>query len=255
MLFYEYQTWQLKNVTAAEEGKGINALLTYVGENKKLFGEIAGARYYEQCDREGKPNGVYVLLLAYESKEAMQALKARIEKGRDGAYGDFTKLCAAVLSLDANIKYMEPLNGDLWFDYDGRSRAVEKANGVHLKRFIEYEIWRVDPNVDWKGYENMIETWFKYVVEKKKELFGEWISGSYYQQCDENGKPSGVYVMIFEYDSIEGHHAYKSRKLHSYALNDGQYAQYARNDPYQFFDLNYVNIDCMQEEQIDSWIR
>ena len=99
----------------------------------------------------------------------------------------------------------------------------------------------------------MIETWFRYVVENKKELFDEWVSARYYQQCDKEGNPNGVYVMLFEYDSLEGHHAYKSRKLHSYALNDGQYAQYAANDPYQFFDLTTVNIDCMQPLKTDLW--
>jgi len=59
--------------------------------------------------------------------------------------------------------------------------------------------------------------------------------------------------MLFEYDCVEGHHAYKNRKLHSYALNDGDYATYASNDPYQFFNLDYVNIDCLQELKPNLW--
>ena len=152
-----------------------------------------------------------------------------------------------------NTVCMQPLETNLWFNYNDEKRAIEKKNGVHLQRFLEYETWRVAPDVNWADYENMIRTWFKYVVEKKKELFDEWICGSYYQQCDRDGNPTGVYVMLFEYDSLDGHHAYKSRKLHSYALNDGDYATYASNDPYQFFDLDHVNIDCLQEQKTDLW--
>ena len=44
--------------------------------------------------------------------------------------------------------------------------------------FLEYETWRLKKDCPMDAYENMIETWFRYVVEKKKELFEEWVSAT-----------------------------------------------------------------------------
>ena len=35
--------------------------------------------------------------------------------------------------------------------------------------FLEYETWRLKKDCPMDAYENMIETWFRYVVEKKKD--------------------------------------------------------------------------------------
>ena len=70
------------------------------------------------------------------------------------------------------ILCMQPLKTDFWFDYTEEKRAIEKANGVELRRFLEYETWRVAPDAVWEDYEKMIETWFTYVVEQKKASKG-----------------------------------------------------------------------------------
>lgn len=260
MRFLEFETWKLKQDCPMDDyNHMIETWFQYVAANKKkLFQEWVSAKYFNKCDREGNPTGEFVMLFEYDSLEGHHAYKERklhSYEVNDGMYAEYAQNDPyQFFDLDhVDIIYMQPLNTDLWFDYTEEKRAIEKANGVHLQRFLEYETWRVASDVVWADYENMIETWFKYVVEKKKELFDEWVSARYYQQCDKDGNPNGVYVMLFEYDSLEGHHAYKSRKLHSYALNDGDYAVYASNDPYQFFDLDHVNIDCLQELKPELW--
>lgn len=259
MNFYEVETWRPRLSCPAEEyEKAIENWFTYVAEKKELFPGLISAKYFNKCDREANPDGYYMMILEYESPEACKALHARIRDSlekNDGVYAEYAaKDPHSCFDIDhMNMRYMQPLVTDLWFDYNDEKRKIEKANGVNLQRFLEYETWRVADDVVWTDYENMIETWFKYVVEKKKELFEEWASASYYRQCDADGNPNGIYVMLFEYDCVEGHHAYKNRKLHSYALNDGDYATYASNDPYQFFNLDYVNIDCLQELKPNLW--
>lgn len=260
MRFYEYETWRLKKDCPMDDYEQmIETWFQYVCAHKKeMFDEWVSAKYYNQCDKEGNPDGVFVMMFEYESLEAHHAYKARklhSYEVNDGVYAEYAANDPyQFFDLESvNIVYMQPEKTELWFDYTEEKRAIEKKNGVNLRRFVEYEIWKVDPNVVWSDYENMIETWFRYVVDNKKSMFDEWVSARYFQQCDKDGNPNGIYVMMFEYDSLEGHHAYKSRKLHSYALNDGVYAPYAANDPYQFFDLTSVNIDCIQPLKTDLW--
>ena len=122
-------------------------------------------------------------------------------------------------------------------------------------RFLEYETWRIHPEASKEEHDNMVRTWFKYVVNNKKNLFYEWVSARYFRQTDAKGNPNGVYAMVFEYDNWVGHHAYKYRKLHSYEIDDGVYAIYASNDPYQFFDLDHVNIDCLEPYVREEWLK
>lgn len=260
MRFLEYETWRLKKDCPMDAYENmIETWFRYVVEKKKeLFEEWVSAKYYTRCDHEGNPTGVFVMLFEYESLEGHHAYKSRKLRSyevNDGVYAQYAANDPyQFFDLEhVEILCMQPLKTDFWFDYTEEKRAIEKANGVELRRFLEYETWRVAPDAVWEDYEKMIETWFTYVVEQKKALFDEWVSARYYQQCDKEGNPTGVYVMLFEYDSLEGHHAYKSRKLHSYALNDGVYATYASNDPYQFFDLDHVHIDCMQPLRTDLW--
>jgi len=120
-------------------------------------------------------------------------------------------------------------------------------------RFLEYETWRIADSSSQGDHDNMVREWFLYVARYKEELFGEWVSARYFQQVDANGAATGVYVMLFEYDSMLGHHAYKNRRLHSYAMEDGIYEHYRSIDPYQLFDESTVTTDYIQPEKTDLW--
>lgn len=117
-------------------------------------------------------------------------------------------------------------------------------------RFLEYETWKLKDGINLDDYDQMIKDWFKFLVEHKEEMFAEWVSAKYYRKTDIDGNPTGVFVMIFEYDSIEAHHAYKERRKNW----DGPYEEYKKVDPYQFFfDLESVTCEYLQPLQTDSW--
>lgn len=117
-------------------------------------------------------------------------------------------------------------------------------------RFLEYETWVLKKDIDLGAYDRIIEDWFEFLKEKKKELFDEWISAKYYRKTDREGNPTGVFVMIFEYESLEGHHAYKERRKNW----DGPYEEYKKVDPYQeFFDLETVTTEYLQPLATECW--
>ena len=117
-------------------------------------------------------------------------------------------------------------------------------------RFVEYETWRIKEGVDRADYDRIIREWFKFLIDHKEELFKEWVSAKYYQQTDRDGNPTGVFVMIFEYESLEAHHAYKERRKDW----DGPYEEYKKVDPYQeHFDLDSVTCEYMQPLMTDCW--
>ena len=59
-----------------------------------------------------------------------------------------------------------------------------------------------------------------------------------------------MFIMVFEYDSLEGHHAYKERRKNW----DGPYEAYKKVDPYQeFFDLETVTTEYWQPLETDRW--
>lgn len=116
--------------------------------------------------------------------------------------------------------------------------------------FLEYETWRLKKDIKMEDYDKIIQDWFEFLKQKKEALFPEWVSAKYYQKTDREGNPTGVYVMIFEYDSLEGHHAYKERRKDW----DGPYEEYKKVDPYQeFFDLETVTTEYLQPLEVDSW--
>lgn len=116
--------------------------------------------------------------------------------------------------------------------------------------FLEYETWRLKKDINLADYDKIIRDWFEFVKTNRKELFPEWVSASYYRQTDRDGNPTGVFVMIFEYDSLEGHHAYKERRKNW----DGPYEAYKAVDPYQeFFDLETVTTEYLQPMETESW--
>lgn len=252
MRLFLYEKWYT-NAKMTPDGFSakLQSLLGEVPYSEKKDFEILSTRVFAGCGREAEPDGSTIIWrefdVAGDRKRACEVLLKVAEESVQ--HYDATSDFPVKTNGNGHV-ILEPLARPIWFNFDKEKRALESQNGVLLSRFLEYELWRVHPSVDMSDYESMVDTWFRYVVENKEELFPEWVSGSYFTQLNHDGSPNGVFVMLFEYDSLEGHHAYKSRKLHSYAINDGRYAQYAANDPYQFFDLSTVRIDCWSEDAI-----
>lgn len=114
--------------------------------------------------------------------------------------------------------------------------------------FIEYETWTVaDGNEE--AYHEMIRRWFQFLKENHADLFAEWKSARYYRQTDRDGNPTGAYVMLFEFRSLEGHHAYKERRKDW----SGPYAAYKEVDPYQFFNLESVVTEYWEPQETELW--
>lgn len=117
-------------------------------------------------------------------------------------------------------------------------------------RFLEYETWRLKKDIDMEAYDKIIKDWFAFVVKNRQELFPEWVSAKYYRKTDRDGNPNGLFVMMFEYESLEGHHAYKERRKDW----DGPYEAYKAVDPYQgFFELESVTTEYLQPQEVESW--
>lgn len=117
-------------------------------------------------------------------------------------------------------------------------------------RFLEYETWRLKKDIDMEAYDKIIKDWFAFVVKNRQELFPEWVSAKYYRKTDRVGNPNGLFVMMFEYESLEGHHAYKERRKDW----DGPYEAYKAVDPYQeFFELDSVTTEYLQPQEVESW--
>ena len=117
-------------------------------------------------------------------------------------------------------------------------------------RFLEYETWRLKKDIDMEAYDKIIKDWFSFVVKNRQELFPEWVSAKYYRKTDRDGNPNGLFVMMFEYESLEGHHAYKERRKDW----DGPYEAYKAVDPYQeFFELDSVTTEYLQPQEVESW--
>ena len=85
-------------------------------------------------------------------------------------------------------------------------------------RFLEYETWRLKKDIDMEAYDKIIKDWFAFVVKNRQELFPEWVSAKYYRKTDRDGNPNGLFVMMFEYEALEVHHAYKE---HTDLYNSG----------------------------------
>ena len=117
-------------------------------------------------------------------------------------------------------------------------------------RFLDYETWRLKKDIDMEAYDKIIKDWFAFVVKNRQELFPEWVSAKYYRKTDRDGNPNGLFVMMFEYESLEGHHAYKERRKDW----DGPYEAYKAVDPYQeFFELDSVTTEYLQPQEVESW--
>ena len=114
--------------------------------------------------------------------------------------------------------------------------------------FIEFETWRIKPGFQ-DQHDDMIRRWFDFLKTHQAALFPEWKSIRYYRQVDRDGAPVGIYIMLFEYHSLEGHHAYKERRKDW----SGPYAEYKKVDPYQFFDIDVVTTDYWEPQETALW--
>lgn len=115
--------------------------------------------------------------------------------------------------------------------------------------FIEYETWEIKEGHE-EDHHKMIRTWFRFVREHHAELFAEWKSAHYYREVDRDGNPTGRYVMLFEFHTREGHHAYKERR----ADYPGPYQAYKEIDPYQHFIEDSVKISYWEPQETELWL-
>lgn len=116
--------------------------------------------------------------------------------------------------------------------------------------FFEYETWVLKNGVKMADYDKIIADWFDFITAHKDTLFPEWVSARYFRITDHDGNPTGRYCMLFEYQSVEAHHAYKERRKNW----DGPYAEYKTVDPYQeFFNLESVTCEYLQPQAVHKW--
>ena len=113
---------------------------------------------------------------------------------------------------------------------------------------VEVETWL---SADGKGgeHDEMIRSWVAF-LQANQELFEGWKSVRYYRQVGiPDGRPTGRYVMMFEYESMEARNAYKERRKDF----TGPYAAYKEVDPYQFFDHDSVTVEAWETREEDLW--
>lgn len=114
--------------------------------------------------------------------------------------------------------------------------------------FVEYETWEIAAGNEAEHHE-MIRKWFHFVRRNHEKLFPEWKAARYYRQTDRDGSLTGRYIMVFEYHSLAGHHAYKERR----ADWSGPYADYKKVDPYELFQKETVVTEYWQPLEVDLW--
>lgn len=118
-----------------------------------------------------------------------------------------------------------------------------------MMSFIEYETWRIaEGNAE--AHDEMIRRWFAFVEEHHPDLFAEWKSARYYRQVDRDGHPTSVYIMLFEFHTLEGHHAYKERRKDW----SGAYAEYKKVDPYELFEPGTVTTEYWEPLEEEIWL-
>lgn len=114
--------------------------------------------------------------------------------------------------------------------------------------FIEYETWRIADGNE-AAHHQMIRDWFAFVHKHHADLFAEWKSARYFRQTDIDGEPTGTYIMLFEFHSLAGHHAYKERRKDW----SGPYKAYKQVDPYSLFEPDTVTTEYWEPQETDLW--
>ena len=56
-------------------------------------------------------------------------------------------------------------------------------------------------------------------------------------------------MMLFEFHTREGYHAYKERRQDW----SGPYAEYKKVDPYQFFKQESVTVEFWEPQEVNLW--
>ena len=113
---------------------------------------------------------------------------------------------------------------------------------------IEVETWEILEGNE-EAHHEMIRRWFRFVKEHHAEMFQEWKSARYYRQVDEQGEPTERYIMLFEFHTLEGHHAYKERRKNW----SGPYAEYKKVDPYELFDKDSTTDEYWEPQEVNLW--
>ncbi len=113
---------------------------------------------------------------------------------------------------------------------------------------VEVETWKILDGND-GPHHDMIRNWIAF-LRKHPDLFEGWKSVRYYRQISlPDGAPTGRYVMLFEYESLEARNAYKQRR----GDFSGPYAEYKKVDPYQFFDIDSVTLEAWEPQEEALW--
>ena len=115
--------------------------------------------------------------------------------------------------------------------------------------FIEYETWRIAEGNE-EAHHQMIRDWFSFVESHHADLFAEWKSARYFRQTDRDGNPTGTYIMLFEFKSLAGHHAYKERRKDW----SGPYEAYKKVDPYGLFEPGTVTTEYWEPQEEALWL-
>lgn len=115
--------------------------------------------------------------------------------------------------------------------------------------FIEVETWEIGEGNE-AAHHEIIRAWFRFLHEHHAELFAEWKTARYYRQVDREGQPTGRYIMMFEFYTVEGHHAYKARRKDW----SGPYATYKKVDPYELFNHDTVTLEFWEPQETALWL-
>jgi hypothetical protein len=115
--------------------------------------------------------------------------------------------------------------------------------------FFHVNSWEVTPGFE-EPHAEMIRTWFRYVEKRRDSMFQEWLGASHFAKVDDAGRPTGRYVMLFEFHSAEAHGAYKERRKDF----TGPYEEYRRVDPYQFFVKDSIAHRFWEPREVPRWL-
>ena len=115
--------------------------------------------------------------------------------------------------------------------------------------FIEIESWEIAEGHEAVHHE-MMRAWFRFVKEHQPALFAEWKSVRYYRQTDATGRPTGRYLMMFEFLSAEARRAYKERRKDW----TGPYVAYQRVAPDAHFSLGSEKAEYWEPQEVPLWL-
>jgi hypothetical protein len=113
--------------------------------------------------------------------------------------------------------------------------------------FIEVESWEIAEGNE-EAHHESIRRWFAYVEQRYPEMFAEWKSTRYFRQVDTAGNPTGRYIMMFEFYTLEGRDAYKIRRR---TLDS--YAAYRADDPYHLFKEGSIRTEYWEPQEQGLW--